>query len=236
MYWFAHRSKWCVAISLSGKNKHVGYFDSEADAEKAYKDATRKLLGEASPQEVSPRVPDANTNMNMIANNLTQSSIGAGNRMLVGPSRTKHRQGHVSAAPHLAIVAPGLAIAAPGLAIAAPKLAIAANLAIERVAIEHGHGTRGASGIKKPKLMDPDEVSTLAKRPYNKTGGASQQRPKQPRKSQTQKQQRSRSDDSQLQPGTQANTQTRNAAEDTCHLCPATGANYHHYNGLSVPM
>ena len=38
-YWYKPLNKWKVYIGIDGKKIHLGYFDNEADASKAYQDA-----------------------------------------------------------------------------------------------------------------------------------------------------------------------------------------------------
>lgn len=39
--WFAPRKKWAARITTSGKEKHLGYFETEIDAANAYRSAKR---------------------------------------------------------------------------------------------------------------------------------------------------------------------------------------------------
>lgn len=40
--WYARDSKWWARIKINGKDKHIGYFDTEEDAHKAYMAAKHK--------------------------------------------------------------------------------------------------------------------------------------------------------------------------------------------------
>jgi len=44
--WYGRKSKWQSQIRFEGKQKHLGYFNSEIDAAKAYDVAARKQFGE----------------------------------------------------------------------------------------------------------------------------------------------------------------------------------------------
>lgn len=44
--WCSRNSKWVAAASSPGRKKHLGYFDSETDAAKAYNNAARDYFGE----------------------------------------------------------------------------------------------------------------------------------------------------------------------------------------------
>jgi len=46
VYWKKDMQKWAACIKREGKQKHLGYFDNEIDAAKAYDQAARKLHGE----------------------------------------------------------------------------------------------------------------------------------------------------------------------------------------------
>lgn len=44
--WFARDKKWRAGIKVNGEQKHLGYFDSEVSAAKAYDIAARNLFGQ----------------------------------------------------------------------------------------------------------------------------------------------------------------------------------------------
>lgn len=44
--WNKRDKKWCSRITINGKRKHIGYFDSEIDAARAYDDAAIESFGE----------------------------------------------------------------------------------------------------------------------------------------------------------------------------------------------
>jgi hypothetical protein len=44
--WHKKTKKWRVCIKLNGKGQHIGYFNSELDAAKAYDIVAKKLFGE----------------------------------------------------------------------------------------------------------------------------------------------------------------------------------------------
>jgi hypothetical protein len=46
VYWKKDTKKWAACIKKGGKRKHLGYFDDEAEAAKAYDDAARRLHGQ----------------------------------------------------------------------------------------------------------------------------------------------------------------------------------------------
>ena len=46
VYWFSQRGKWRAAITLNGKNVHLGLFTDPADAAKAYDKAAQEHFGE----------------------------------------------------------------------------------------------------------------------------------------------------------------------------------------------
>lgn len=43
--WYARRNKWQVKISVEGRRIHIGYFDSEEEAAKAYDESVRDYYG-----------------------------------------------------------------------------------------------------------------------------------------------------------------------------------------------
>jgi hypothetical protein len=51
--WYKPTSKWLVQITIDGKSKHIGYFDDELDAARAYNDALIRFdLDEAIPNDL----------------------------------------------------------------------------------------------------------------------------------------------------------------------------------------
>jgi hypothetical protein len=46
VFWNKKNKKWLVAIKYNRKFRHIGYFENETDAAKAYDKAARKLFGE----------------------------------------------------------------------------------------------------------------------------------------------------------------------------------------------
>lgn len=44
--WKENKSKWCAQISVKSKKKHLGYFDNEINAAKAYDVAAQEYAGE----------------------------------------------------------------------------------------------------------------------------------------------------------------------------------------------
>ncbi|GAH46575.1 unnamed protein product [marine sediment metagenome] len=44
--WHKYKKKWYAQISVNGKRKHIGYFDDEIEAGKAYDEAARKYHGD----------------------------------------------------------------------------------------------------------------------------------------------------------------------------------------------
>jgi len=46
VYFKKDMNKYCATIGLKGKKTHLGYFDNEIDAAKAYDEAAKKLFGE----------------------------------------------------------------------------------------------------------------------------------------------------------------------------------------------
>lgn len=46
VHWEMKRNKWRANIQLEGKSKHLGYFDDEREAAKAYENACREIIGE----------------------------------------------------------------------------------------------------------------------------------------------------------------------------------------------
>ena len=54
--WSSSRNKWLAQIQVYGKRKHLGYFDSEIEAAKAYDVAARKYFGEFAYCNFSPEL------------------------------------------------------------------------------------------------------------------------------------------------------------------------------------
>ena len=46
VHWYKNYQKWCARIMAGGQNFHVGYFDDEKEAAKAYNEAAIKHHGE----------------------------------------------------------------------------------------------------------------------------------------------------------------------------------------------
>lgn len=46
IYWHKQNHNWCAHIKVDGKSKHIGCYDSEEEAAKAYDDAARKYYGD----------------------------------------------------------------------------------------------------------------------------------------------------------------------------------------------
>ena len=44
--WAKRQRKWMATISINGKNKHIGYFDNESDAARAYNKEAANNFGE----------------------------------------------------------------------------------------------------------------------------------------------------------------------------------------------
>jgi hypothetical protein len=48
VWWERKLGKWQAHLSLGGKTHHLGYYDEESDAARAYDNAARHLLGESA--------------------------------------------------------------------------------------------------------------------------------------------------------------------------------------------
>lgn len=48
VHWAKHASKWVAAITISGKSKYLGYWDSPEDAHRAYILESRRIFKEFS--------------------------------------------------------------------------------------------------------------------------------------------------------------------------------------------
>lgn len=46
VYWSKQKRKWHARIFIGGRNIHLGFYDSEEDAARAYNEAAKKYLGE----------------------------------------------------------------------------------------------------------------------------------------------------------------------------------------------
>lgn len=46
VYYNKKRNKWCASIQHEGKNRHIGYYDVELDAARAYNEKAREFYGD----------------------------------------------------------------------------------------------------------------------------------------------------------------------------------------------